>query len=55
MKIWQFIIGLVLASLVIIFPVTQFQGSSLDSLQTLAVQLDGRKKTFRYGGKRNSN
>ncbi len=44
MKIWQFIIGLVLASLVIIFPVTQWQSSSLDSLQNLAVQLDGRKK-----------
>ena len=44
MKIFQFIIGLVLGILILIIPVSQFQTSTIEPLQTLAVQLDGRKK-----------
>ena len=44
MKIGQFIVGILLSLLIIIFPLNQWQTSSLDSLETLAVQLDGRKK-----------
>lgn len=44
MNIKQLIIGLVLALVIIAFPLTQFQPKPLESLQTLAVQLDGRKK-----------
>ena len=44
MKIGQFLIGLLLSLLIIVFPIDQWQTSSLDSIQTLAVQLDGRKK-----------
>ena len=44
MKIFKFIIGLVLGILILIIPVNQFQTSTIEPLQTLAVQLDGRKK-----------
>ena len=44
MKIGQFLIGILLSLLILIFPLNQLQPSSLDSIETLAVQLDGRKK-----------
>ena len=44
MKIGQFIFGILLSLLIIVFPLNQWQTSSLNSLETLAVQLDGRKK-----------
>jgi cytochrome c-type biogenesis protein CcsB len=44
MKFLKFFIGLALGILLMTIPFSQFQPSSLDSLQTLAVQLDGRKK-----------
>ncbi|MEC4985572.1 MAG: cytochrome c biogenesis protein CcsA [Oscillatoria sp. PMC 1068.18] len=44
MKISKFIIGLCLGILLLVVPVSQFQTSPLEPLQTLAVQLDGRKK-----------
>ena len=44
MKIWQFILGLILSVLIIIIPLSQWHSSPLESLQNLAVQLDGRKK-----------
>ena len=44
MKTLKFIIGLVLGILITIVPFNQFQTSPIEPLQTLAVQLDGRKK-----------
>ncbi len=44
MKIIKFIIGLVIGILVLLLPLNQFQASPTQSLQNLAVQLDGRKK-----------
>ncbi|MEB3342082.1 cytochrome c biogenesis protein CcsA [Okeania sp.] len=44
MKIINFIIGLFLGILIISIPFNQFQSSTLEPLQTLAVQFDGRKK-----------
>ena len=44
MKIGKFIFGLILSLLIIVFPFSQWQPSPLDSIETLAVQLDGRKK-----------
>ncbi len=40
----KFLIGLCLGCLLLLCPLSQFQPDSLDSLHTLAVQLDGRKK-----------
>jgi len=44
MKPLKFIIGLCLRILILAIPFSQFQASPVESLQTLAVQLDGRKK-----------
>lgn len=44
MKPLQLLIGLCLGIVILIIPPTQLQPSPLDPLQTLAVQLDGRKK-----------
>ncbi|NER22462.1 MAG: cytochrome C biogenesis protein, partial [Symploca sp. SIO1C2] len=44
MKPLKFIIGLCLGILILAIPFSQFQPSPVESLQTLAVQLDGRKK-----------
>lgn len=44
MKLITFFIGLLLGCLLLVFPPSQFQPDSLDSLRSLAVQLDGRKK-----------
>ena len=44
MKIFKFIIGLLLGFLILIVPFSQFQTAPTEPLQTLAVQLDGRKK-----------
>ena len=44
MKIVKFIIGLVLATVILLVPLSQFQTSPIAPLQDLAVQLDGRKK-----------
>ncbi|MEO0986370.1 MAG: cytochrome c biogenesis protein CcsA [Cyanobacteria bacterium J06639_14] len=40
----KFLIGLCLGCLLLLVPLSQFQPDSLESLRTLAVQLDGRKK-----------
>ncbi len=40
----KFIIGLCLGIFLILIPFSQFQASSWESLETMAVQLDGRKK-----------
>ena len=40
----KFILGLVLGIIIFILPLSQFQPSPLESLQNIAVQLDGRKK-----------
>ncbi|AFY39168.1 cytochrome c assembly protein [[Leptolyngbya] sp. PCC 7376] len=40
----KFIIGLCLGCVLLFFPFTQFQPDGLESLRTLTVQLDGRKK-----------
>ncbi len=40
----KFLIGLCLGCIIVLMPLSQFQPDSLESLQTLAVQLDGRKK-----------
>ena len=40
----QFLIGLIIAIAILILPISQFQTSPLEPLQSLAVQLDGRKK-----------
>ncbi|MGK7897218.1 MAG: cytochrome c biogenesis protein CcsA [Xenococcus sp. (in: cyanobacteria)] len=44
MKIFKFIVGLVLGTLILVTPFSQFQASPVEPLQNLAVQLDGRKK-----------
>ena len=44
MKPLKFLIGLCLGILILAIPFSQFQPSPVESLQTLAVQLDGRKK-----------
>ena len=44
MKRFKFLIGLCLGVLIVFTPFSQFQTSPLEPLQTLAVQLDGRKK-----------
>ena len=44
MKPLKFIIGLCLGIFLLLIPFSQFQASSWESLETLAVQLDGRKK-----------
>lgn len=44
MKLLKFIIGLSLGLLLILVPFSQFQASPIESLKTLTVQLDGRKK-----------
>jgi cytochrome c-type biogenesis protein CcsB len=44
MKIVKFVIGLVLATVILLVPLSQFQTSPIAPLQDLAVQLDGRKK-----------
>ncbi|MGD1901109.1 MAG: cytochrome c biogenesis protein [Geitlerinemataceae cyanobacterium] len=44
MKLLKFLLGLVLGCLVLVLPVSQFQPDTLDSVRSLAVQLDGRKK-----------
>ena len=45
MKILKFLIGFCLGILILVIPFSQFQSSPpLEPLQTLAVQLDGRKK-----------
>lgn len=46
MKPFKFFLGLLLGFTIILFPLTQFQATPLETLQTLAVQLDGRKKPF---------
>lgn len=40
----KFLIGLCLGCLLLVLPLSQFQADGLESLRTLAVQLDGRKK-----------
>ncbi|ERN40601.1 ABC-type transport system involved in cytochrome c biogenesis, permease component [Rubidibacter lacunae KORDI 51-2] len=44
MKVLAGIIGFCLGCLLLLLPLGQFQPDNLDSLRTLAVQLDGRKK-----------
>ena len=44
MKLLKFLIGFCLGLLILILPLSQWQVSDLEPLQTLAVQLDGRKK-----------
>lgn len=44
MKLLKFIIGLCLGIMIFLIPLSQFQPSPLESLQTIPVQLDGRKK-----------
>ncbi|MGF1492996.1 MAG: cytochrome c biogenesis protein [Microcoleaceae cyanobacterium] len=44
MKALKFILGICLSLAILLIPITQAQTSNLDSLKTLAVQLDGRKK-----------
>lgn len=44
MKLLKFLIGFCLGVLILILPLSQWQVSDLEPLQTLAVQLDGRKK-----------
>ena len=44
MKLIKFAIGLVLGLLLIALPLSQFQQSSLDTLETIVVQQGGRKK-----------
>ncbi|MDA0268236.1 MAG: cytochrome c biogenesis protein CcsA [Cyanobacteria bacterium] len=40
----KFVIGFCLGCLLLLMPLSQFQPDSLESMRTLAVQLDGRKK-----------
>lgn len=40
----KFLIGLCLGGILLLLPLSQFQPDGLESLRTLAVQLDGRKK-----------
>ncbi|MEC4802731.1 MAG: cytochrome c biogenesis protein CcsA [Jaaginema sp. PMC 1079.18] len=44
MKLLKFFLGLCLGIALLIVPLNQFHSNPLDSVQTLAVQLDGRKK-----------
>ncbi|MEO0946841.1 MAG: cytochrome c biogenesis protein CcsA [Cyanobacteria bacterium J06641_5] len=44
MKLWQFLLGLVLGALILAMPPSQWQRSPLSPLQDITVQLDGRKK-----------
>ncbi|MGF1520730.1 MAG: cytochrome c biogenesis protein [Leptolyngbyaceae cyanobacterium] len=44
LPILKFFIGFCLGCLLLLLPLSQFQPDSLESLRTLAVQLDGRKK-----------
>ncbi|MEO0755642.1 MAG: cytochrome c biogenesis protein CcsA [Cyanobacteria bacterium J06648_16] len=44
MKILKFAIGLCLGLVLIVMPLSQFQSSNLDALETLVVQQGGRKK-----------
>ncbi len=44
MKVLKFCLGLALGLCILVLPFSQFQAQPLDSLQTLAVQLEGRKK-----------
>ncbi len=44
MKLLKFLIGFFLGCLLLVMPLSQFQPDTLDSLRSLAVQLDGRKK-----------
>jgi cytochrome c-type biogenesis protein CcsB len=44
MKPLKFILGLCLSLLILLIPMTQSHSTNIDSLKTLAVQLDGRKK-----------
>ena len=44
MKIIKFILGIVLGISILILPANRWQTSAIEPLQTLAVQLDGRKK-----------
>ena len=44
MKLLKFILGLVLGIIIFILPISQFQPSTLESVQNIPVQLDGRKK-----------
>ena len=44
MKGFKFLIGFCFGVLILLAPLSQFQASPLEPLQTLAVQLDGRKK-----------
>ena len=44
MKLLKFILGLCLSLLILLNPITQSYSPNIDSLKTLAVQLDGRKK-----------
>ncbi|MEL6383078.1 MAG: cytochrome c biogenesis protein CcsA [Cyanobacteria bacterium J06626_18] len=44
LPILKFLIGFCLGCLLLLLPLSQFQPDSLESLRTLAVQLDGRKK-----------
>ncbi|MGF1512852.1 MAG: cytochrome c biogenesis protein [Elainellaceae cyanobacterium] len=43
-NIIKFLVGLCLGCILLLLPLSQFQPDGLDSLRTLAVQLDGRKK-----------
>ena len=44
MKCFKFLIGFCLGALILLAPLSQFQASPLEPLQTLAVQIDGRNK-----------
>ncbi|MCG8361745.1 MAG: cytochrome c biogenesis protein CcsA [Pseudanabaenales cyanobacterium] len=44
MNLLKFLIGLCLGLILLVLPLSQFQPDGLNSLRTLAVQLDGRKK-----------
>ena len=44
MKLLKFLIGFLLGCVLLVMPLSQFQPDALDSLRSLAVQLDGRKK-----------
>ncbi len=44
MKILKFALGFILGLLILILPLSQFQPNLLEPLQSMAVQLDGRKK-----------
>ncbi len=44
MKVWQFILGLILGAAIVALPPSQWQRSPLAPLQDIPVQLDGRKK-----------